>query len=393
MKLKYIYFSLLAVGLISCGSNNKSEAHSDHDGHNHAKEEAHSDCEKEKHETGEKTENEAEEIIFSPEKAKKFGVKTAVIKLQPFNEVIKVAGEVTPAQGDEYVVVAPSSGIVRFAKTTTQGATVNKGNALCSISSKNIVGGDANENARITYMTAKRELERLTPLYNDKIVTEREYNVAKQEYEKARIAYSPSTASGSVATSEISGTITQLYAKDGQYVNIGEPIATVSKNARLILRADVPERFFKNIAAVTTANFKTSYSDEILSLASLNGRLISSKNLSNTTPGYLPLYFEFDNKGNVVPGSFAEIFLIGKSASEAISVPVKAITEEQGVYFVYVKIDEEGYNKRMVTLGLSDGNNIQILSGLNAGEEVVTDGAITIKLAASSGKIPEGHSH
>ncbi|MEG0559913.1 MAG: efflux RND transporter periplasmic adaptor subunit [Muribaculaceae bacterium] len=384
MKLKYIFINVFVLAsLIGCKSNAGGDVHSENDGHNH---------EKSKIDVHGKT-SESEEIVFTPEKAKRFGVKTQIVNLQPFNEIIKVSGEITPAQGDEYVVVAQSAGVVRFSPTTSLGAVISKGKSLCSISSKNIVGGDANENARISYMAAKREFERVTPLYKDKIVTEREYNMIKQEYEKARIAYSPTTSSGSVATSAITGTITQLLVKDGEYVAIGQPIATVSQNARLVLRADLPDRFFKSVAKITTANFKTAYNEDIISLSALNGRLISSKSLSNATPGYLPIYFEFDNKGNFIPGSFAEVYLIGNTTVNTIAVPVESITEEQGEYFVYVKIDAECYTKRMVELGSSDGKNIQILSGLKAGEDVVIDGAITIKLAANSGKIPEGHSH
>ena len=47
-----------------------------------------------------------------------------------------------------------------------------------------------------------------------------------------------------------------------------------------------------------------------------------------------------------------------------ISVPVSALTEEQGVHFVYIREDEECYRKQEVRLGASDGQQTEITEGL-----------------------------
>ena len=60
---------------------------------------------------------------------------------------------------------------------------------------------------------------------------------------------------------------------------------------------------------------------------------------------------------------------------------------------MYVKLDDECYEKRMVKLGLSNGNEVEIVSGLTRRDEVVSRGAIIVKLAEASGAVPEGHSH
>ena len=75
-----------------------------------------------------------------------------------------------------------------------------------------------------------------------------------------------------------------------------------------------------------------------------------------------------------------------------ISVPVSALIEEQGVYSVFVREHEEAYKKVPVTLGADNGSEVQILSGLKAGDEVVTAGAYQIKLASASNAIP-AHTH
>ena len=68
------------------------------------------------------------------------------------------------------------------------------------------------------------------------------------------------------------------------------------------------------------------------------------------------------------------------------------LIEEQGVYSVFIRLDEEGYKKQWVTLGANNGSEVQILSGLKPGDEVVTRGAYQIKLSSASNAIP-AHSH
>ena len=71
---------------------------------------------------------------------------------------------------------------------------------------------------------------------------------------------------------------------------------------------------------------------------------------------------------------------------------MSALVEEQGSYWVYIRLDEDCYKKQLVTIGADNGKQVQILSGLKADDEVVTQGAYQIKLASASNAIP-AHSH
>ena len=404
-----IIFACFALAFFAaCNSNNSHSGHNhsheneathnherhdheheghEHEGHNH-EHEGH-DHEREGHDGdshGAEGGNDA--ITFSPSKAKQFGVVATEVQSGNFHETIKVSGQVIGAQGDEYTVAAPSAGMIKFRASTALGSNVGAGAALASVSAKNMVGGDSNEQAQIVLNNAKRELERLKPLYEEKIVTAREYNAAVEAYERARAACTSKSASGNSATTAI----TEIYVTDGQFVEAGTPIAKVSKNARLVLRADLPASYSRVVSNIRTANFRTSNSTEMLSIDSLKGRRISSNSAATTQPGYIPVCFEFNNDGSVVSGSFAEIYLIGNERPNTLSIPLKALTEELGSFYVYVKLDDECYMKRAVKIGINDGMNVEILSGLKAGEMVVSEGAMIIKLAGSGAAIP-GHTH
>lgn len=81
-------------------------------------------------------------------------------------------------------------------------------------------------------------------------------------------------------------------------------------------------------------------------LKELSGKLLSFGKTSGDNSFYVPVTFEFDNKGEVIPGSFVEVYLLSSELENVISLPRTALTEEQGIFFVYLQLDEEGYKSR-----------------------------------------------
>ena len=376
--------------------------HHDHEGHNHA-EEGHDHASEdhnihnhnhaaEGHEHG----NNPDEIILAPEKAKAAGVVSEVIRPKPFRQVIKASGEVQAAQGNESVIVANVSGVVSFQRSVTEGMQVGKGATLMSISASQLQDGDPAERARIAYEVAKAEFDRASRLVESQIVSQKEFNSIREKYENARIAYEAlvknQTKSGVAVTAPIGGYIKNLLVKEGDYVAVGQPLAMVTQNNRLFLRADVSERYYKYLNNITSANFRTPYDNHVYELDALNGRLLSYGKAAGSGSYYVPVTFSFDNKGDMIPGSFVEIYLLSKTMEDVIVLPEEALTEEQGLYFVYIQKCEESYKKQEVKLGASNGVEVQILEGLHAGDRVVVKGAYHVKLASASNALP-AHSH
>ena len=386
------------------GNHHETETahHHDHEGHNHA-EEGHDHASEdhnihnhnhaaEGHEHG----NNPDEIILAPEKAKAAGVVSEVIQPKLFRQVIKASGEVQAAQGNESVIVANVSGVVSFQRSVTEGMQVGKGATLMSISASQLQDGDPAERARIAYEVAKAEYDRASRLVESQIVSQKEFNSIREKYENARIAYEAlvknQTKSGVSVTAPIGGYIKNLLVKEGDYVAVGQPLATVTQNNRLFLRADVSERYYKYLNNITSANFKTPYDNHVYELDALNGRLLSYGKAAGSGSYYVPVTFSFDNKGDMIPGSFVEIYLLSKTMEDVIVLPEEALTEEQGLYFVYIQKCEESYKKQEVKLGASNGVEVQILEGLHAGDRVVVKGAYHVKLASASNALP-AHSH
>lgn len=392
MNISYISTAVAVVLLcVSVGCTPSAEKdglghHHHHHGNEHKEGNAHNHNHEDEDEEGS-----SDIIHLTPEQAHEFGVKTDTVQQSVFNEVIIVSGEILSVPADQSVASAPNAGIISFSNGVVPGMRVSAGQSIATVSAKNITGGDANENARITYESAKRELDRVTPLHKDGIVSTKDYNAAEENFRKAQAAYTGGQ-SGRTVKAQRSGIITEIMVQDGEYVETGRPIVAISANNRLTLRADVPDRFRSSISRISTANFKISSADKTLNLNDLNGTKVS-ESPSVVKGGYVPVYFTFDNDGGVLSGTFAEVYLIGDSREGVISVPVSAVTEQQGEKFVYVRLDEDCYRKVPVVTGATDGCRIEIRSGLNCGDDVVIEGVTFVKLAESSGAVPEGHSH
>ena len=370
------------------------------DAHDH---ESHGDAhEKEVHEHENKDAHEGHEgeIIFSQAQAKAVGLTTETVKVGPFNDVIKVSGQIMASSLGEHTVVASSSGIVTLLPAaTTEGNRINSGQTIASISSRNLQDGDPTERARIDYETALREYNRSKTLASQKIISQKEMELVEQRFRTAKANYEgiakTVTDRGVSVKAGMSGYVKNISVTQGDYVSMGQPIMTITQTRRLMLRADMPQQRYGQLKTVSTANFRPASDNKIYKLKDLNGKLLSYGKTAQQTGPYITVTFEFDNVGDLMAGTYADVYLIGSERQGVISIPKTALTEDQGIYHVYTKVkgEKDAYLKREVTIGQDNGQRVEIISGLHNGDEVVTKGTYQIKLASIQTTIPHGHSH
>lgn len=384
MKKVFVYLLGLSVALTSCGH--------DH-GHHHSHEHGH-EAEAEGHDH----EHEDGVIHLSEAQMEMAGIKTEAATKGFFAEVIRVSGQVSAAQGDESAIVARTAGVVNFTRDhLSDGSEVRKGEAIARISGDGVVGGDAVAQNQLVLNKAKAAYERAKRLIADSIISQKEFENAEMEYESARLAANASSgnSSGCNVVSPLTGFVKQVLVKPGEYVEVGEVLATVTKSCNLQLRAEVPEKHFASLNKIKSANFKMGYDNIARSLKDLNGHLVAVAKIAEEGSAYIPVTFEFSNSSGIVPGSFADIWLILNERADVLTIPVAALTEAQGVFYAYVQNpeDEDEFERKELRIGASDGLRVEVLSGLDEGDLVVTEGVTQVKLAGASGVIPEAHSH
>lgn len=361
--------------------------HGADDVHNHGADDAHDHGADDAH--NQETEQGATELDFGLRK----------LGYTDFQESIRTSGQILSAQGDEITITAVHEGLVIFNnKQLLSGKAVSKGTVMLSISGKDLIHDNiaaSYRDAKSNFEIASKDFERAQSLFKDRIIPEKEFLEFKLAYEKAssnfdliRKNYSNE---GQKVIASSDGFIKEVLVSEGQYVTTGQPIIKITKNKRLIVRADVPQRHFGKLQSIVDANFITLYDKQLYKVKELNGKFISYGKSTATNSIYTPLYFEIDNIGNLMAGSFVEIFLKTAPIAQAIIIPKSAILEETGKHYVFVQHHGE-YEKAYIEIDCHDGENYHILSGLKKGDVLVTKNPYQIKLASLSSSLP-AHSH
>ena len=253
--------------------------------------------------------------------------------------------------------------------------------------------------AESNYTLAKREYERKSELIKEQLVTESELLQAKRNFETAEAIYNNlhrNISGGSQAVSAtMSGYINRLLVRNGEYVEAGQPLAVITKNNTLYVKAEVQPNNYQALKGAVSANFREQNSERCYSLEELGGRLVSYGKAVSAESPLLPVVYQIKNVADFLPGSFIELYIKTEGTEEVITVANTALVEEMGNYFVYVQLTPEYFEKREVKIGATDGERTVILSGLDSSERVVSKGAILVKLAQSTGTLDAhaGHVH
>lgn len=347
------------------------------------------------------THSESGDISYLKEQAWKIEFANKPVIKQPFNNVIKTSGQLISAPGDEVIVTAKAGGVVKFSANSLVGSNVTSGSSLFSITGGDMTQGNIDAivtEARANYLKAKGDYERSKSLAADQIISQREFQQVKLQYDNARTAYNTVannySSKGLNVVSPMSGFVKAVLVAEGQFVAAGAPLATISKNMNLILQANVSQGDFGKLSSITSANFKAGNEDKIYSTEELNGKILSYGKSAAANMPFIPVTFQISNNGKLISGTAVEVYLKSSAITDALIVPLSALVEEQGIYYVYVQTGGESFQKREVKLGAGDGKNVQVISGIAENERVVTKGAYQIKLSSASGALPaHGHEH
>ncbi|HSI74647.1 MAG TPA: efflux RND transporter periplasmic adaptor subunit [Lunatimonas sp.] len=344
----------------------------------------------------------SDEITYLKEQAWKVEFANAPVVKTAFSEIIKTSGQILPAPGDEKVIAASASGLVNFTgNKTIIGSEVSSNTPLFTISGGNLTENNLDakyKEAKANYDKTKADYERANELVKDKIVSEALFLQAKNAFENAETVFNSRaknhSASGQIIGSPMSGFVKNVLVNEGQFVEVGTPLALVSENKKLLLQASVSQKYFSKLPTISSANFKPIGLEQIYDTEMLNGKIIAYGRSTTANSAFLPITFEIDNIGNLISGSAAEVYLKSSAITDALVIPVSALMEEQGNFYVYIQLGGESFQKREIRIGASDGENVQVLSGIAENERVVTKGAYQIKLSSASGELPvHGHEH
>jgi RND family efflux transporter MFP subunit len=340
-------------------------------------------------------------ISFLKEQAWKIDFQTAPVVNGKIYDVINTSGVWTPASGSVKTLVAKSNGVVDFAVSNlTEGTQVKQRQLLINVSSQGLASNNLSTEiakARSNFEQSKAEYERKKQLYESKIVPKAEfekvesnYNIAKSNYQSLSLGVS---GGGKQIRAPFDGYITAINVTNGDYVDQGAAMVTIGTHQSRVLKTQIAPTYGLTMENAQSIWYQTK-DGKWRNVATSGGSILSiAKDVDNNRPLIL-VFAQVNDDVDMPEGSLTQVQIAMGNATQNTMIPVSALLEDYGSYSVIVQLSGEGFERRPITIGKRNGENVEILEGLQVGEVVVTTGAYQVKMASMSGSTPvHGHEH
>jgi hypothetical protein len=291
------------------------------------------------------------------------------VKSRVFNYTIDTQGGIDAEQN---IVLSAKMGGVVTSVLVKEGANVRAGEVIAQIDNTLILRSI--EELQGNLDLAKTVFERQKHLWEQKIGTEIQFLTAKNNKEslEKRLATLKEQDEMSRIKSAVSGTVDDIMLKVGETTAPGLPAARIVGNKNLKVTASVSEAYIRSIAVGNPATITlVDLGETFESKVSFAGKNINP--LSRSFGVEIPVPANVDAR----PGMSAKIRINFKSVPDAIAVPVNLVQNLNGEKIVYVaekQNDKWVARKRLVEVGGIYDNYAQIISGIKAGDQVITVG-------------------
>jgi cobalt-zinc-cadmium efflux system membrane fusion protein len=346
-------------------------------------------------------EKESNAITFLKEQAWKIEFQTAPVIQGEIFEMIATSGVWKVSPSDHRTLVASTSGTVTFkGENMVEGKKVNKGQVLMTVSSEGLTSNNLSadiQKANAYYTQAKSAYERKKQLFESKIVSKSEFEQVEQKYQVTKSTFETLNAGYSVGGKQVvvpfNGYIKTIAVGNGSFVQEGAAMVVITSHQSSLLEAQVSPSYASRLQSIHDVWYQPK-SGTWSSLNRTGGAILSvGKEVERDKP-LLSVFAKINDVVEMPEGSFTEVHLAFGQPMKTTIVSESALLEAYGKYSVIVELSGESYERRPVTIGRRNGNEVEIKTGLSVGEMVVTKGAYQVKMASMSGAVPaHGHDH
>jgi cobalt-zinc-cadmium efflux system membrane fusion protein len=331
------------------------------------------------------------EVYLAPGSPKKAYVKTASLVPIPHPLLEPLAGKITYNESMTSRISSPVAGRV-IASPVTLGTPVKAGATLMELDSPDVATAEADfAKAQADLTLSGRAYKRQQELYAGKAVSRKELEQTEDDLSRARSELqraqdklknlhisSPQNDGRFSLRSAVSGVVVERNVNPGMEVRpeLEKPLYVVSDLKKLTVLLEV---FEVNL-----------------------GKIKPGQKLSITVPAYpgekFPATIEYISQvldeqtrtvqvrcdlpnpdGRLLPGMYATITVESNPDDKAIVIPLTAVFTEGDSDYVFVALDEDHFQQRPVEIDLRLKDNAVVSSGLQAGDLLVTEGALMLR--------------
>jgi cobalt-zinc-cadmium efflux system membrane fusion protein len=325
------------------------------------------------------------------------------VETRPGGEQITLLGELDVDQRAYAEVGVPvQARVTRL--LANAGQTVRRGQTLAELTSPELGQARAEYlSAEARVMLADAALERKRGLAAEKIVPLREVQEAESQAAEARAALrtaraaigafgveppssdTPEAAASSfVLRSPVSGSVIERRAVVGQMLDPSTPAFRVGDLSTLWLTVHAFERDAVRIQNGTAARivFPALPGQDFAGKVTVAGQHVESESRT------VPIRIDVENMSGVLrPGMSATAVLpVGATGAPILTVPVAAVQRVRNEWCVFLPKGEGAFEIRRIGRGRDLAGEVEVLSGLRSGEQIVVDGAFLLKAQAEKGQ-------
>jgi membrane fusion protein (multidrug efflux system) len=270
-------------------------------------------------------------------------------------------------------VVAKTSGVL-LRVLVEEGDIVQAGQTLAQIDPERMRLEVAR--AEATMRRLQSNYRRSQELFERKLVSADANDQLRFEYEAAKAAFDLARLelSYTTITAPISGVIAQRMAKPGNLIPLNSPVYRIVDNSHLEAVLNVPEREL----ATMKAGLPIRMLVDALSGKVFEGEVGRISPVVDAQTGTFRVVGVFRGQEMLRPGMFGRLNIVYDEREAALTVPRIALVEGSGESAVFVVEDGKAV-RRVLQLGYINGEYAEVLGGLEAGEQVITQGRIAVR--------------
>ena len=185
---------------------------------------------------------------------------------------------------------------------------------------------------------------------------------------------------------QIDGVIIDRKATTGELVDKAKEIYTISDPTHLWAIAEVKERDIAVVKLGQDATFTAlAYPEQ-----KFQGKVVLIGNQVEAGSRTVEVRIAVDNAdGRLKPGMFADVEIVTTILDNVLLIPDNALQTDGDNQIVFIALDGSKFEKRTVKLGLEQSGRVQILDGVKAGENIVTEGSFILKSEMLKGQLVE----
>lgn len=236
------------------------------------------------------------------------------------------------------------------------------------------------EAAEATLAEARSQLERIAPLVEDGAVSELQYDEARRDVDSAaaNLRAVQSRQRDRVLVAPFNGVLGFRRVSVGSYIRPGDVVATLIDDSEMRLEFPVPSIFLTTLSVDMPIEART----DDLPGRTFSGTVTSLDNAIDPVTRSVRVRATLPNEDRALKAGMFMLVDLAANPRRALAIPEEAVEPQGPLFFVYVlDSSEQGLiaRRQEVSLGMRSEGYIEVLSGLQAGDRIVTEGLLRVR--------------